>query len=625
MANEKNPSIYYDRGTIGSSEELDEYGVWIKSEPQDLSPVNTDARQTIGPEDAFSPKPAGNVPDGDLPDFDEFGTESWLSEISTDMTDLADSNITSSDGSDSPDDFTLRGDDLAFTSGAGEEEDGETELLQVDGGTENQAPAEDAIFFGEDDLSGIPMDDFLIEPPETGDPELPPQVSEEKAGQGDISTRLLMKIAQELSSIKNELSGLKQELHQIKNQEPGPAEQGGNGGFFDEEDDERIALTGDELDNIFNTADFAEETGADVPEEVPDAGYGSLSARDSETPEGAGVFPGFSETSAGTGADSLARSSESAEISPELEQLREEGVEPMTPAPEDTSFLEEDPAILDLPEDDSFGSSFDFDDAVIEEPDLSGELKENPLEEPSLEDFPLELDMEVPSGEDETADLSGGDGDIEELELSLDDAGIPDGFVSGELSADFSPEDDVLGAGISFGNPGDIPSAGEPRDGDAYDQVIPEGFLVESEDSPVREEIFENDELLESAGDPLALEDILEIEDIPEDVSAGAGPDIPAGEEDVPAADAAFEEENTGRNPPGILPPSGAKTPGEPVPAEKAADVPGIPSDIKNELRSVLSYMDQLLESLPEEKIEEFAKSEHFEAYKKLFEELGLA
>ena len=34
--------------------------------------------------------------------------------------------------------------------------------------------------------------------------------------------------------------------------------------------------------------------------------------------------------------------------------------------------------------------------------------------------------------------------------------------------------------------------------------------------------------------------------------------------------------------------------------------------------------MDQLLESLPEDKIKEFAQSEHFEVYKKLFDELGL-
>jgi hypothetical protein len=49
-----------------------------------------------------------------------------------------------------------------------------------------------------------------------------------------------------------------------------------------------------------------------------------------------------------------------------------------------------------------------------------------------------------------------------------------------------------------------------------------------------------------------------------------------------------------------------------------------IPSDLKTELRSILSYMDRLLESLPEEKIEEFAKSQYFDSYKKLFKDLGL-
>ena len=35
--------------------------------------------------------------------------------------------------------------------------------------------------------------------------------------------------------------------------------------------------------------------------------------------------------------------------------------------------------------------------------------------------------------------------------------------------------------------------------------------------------------------------------------------------------------------------------------------------------------MDQLLESLPEEKIQEFANSDHFDVYKRLFDELGLS
>ena len=65
----------------------------------------------------------------------------------------------------------------------------------------------------------------------------------------------------------------------------------------------------------------------------------------------------------------------------------------------------------------------------------------------------------------------------------------------------------------------------------------------------------------------------------------------------------------------------------EPEPA--AVGLPGtgsmpIPENLKGELRSVLNYMDKLLDSLPEEKIQEFAASEHFKVYKRLFEELGL-
>ncbi|MDE6718384.1 MAG: hypothetical protein K2J68_00800, partial [Treponemataceae bacterium] len=76
----------------------------------------------------------------------------------------------------------------------------------------------------------------------------------------------------------------------------------------------------------------------------------------------------------------------------------------------------------------------------------------------------------------------------------------------------------------------------------------------------------------------------------------------------------------------------------EPLPEESAAEEPSsgedektklqqnsIPKNLREEVISVLSYMDQLLENLPEEKITEFAKSEHFVTYKKLFDELGLS
>ena len=48
-------------------------------------------------------------------------------------------------------------------------------------------------------------------------------------------------------------------------------------------------------------------------------------------------------------------------------------------------------------------------------------------------------------------------------------------------------------------------------------------------------------------------------------------------------------------------------------------------SELKRDIKSVLLYMDQLLENLPEDKIMEFAQSDEFATYKKLFNELGLS
>ena len=58
--------------------------------------------------------------------------------------------------------------------------------------------------------------------------------------------------------------------------------------------------------------------------------------------------------------------------------------------------------------------------------------------------------------------------------------------------------------------------------------------------------------------------------------------------------------------------------------AESTQDVT-MNSNLKQDIKSVLLYMDQLLENLPEDKIIEFAKSEEFTTYKKLFNELGLS
>ena len=58
---------------------------------------------------------------------------------------------------------------------------------------------------------------------------------------------------------------------------------------------------------------------------------------------------------------------------------------------------------------------------------------------------------------------------------------------------------------------------------------------------------------------------------------------------------------------------------------EIASAEPEMNSDLKRDIKSVLLYMDQLLENLPEDKIMEFAQSDEFATYKKLFNELGLS
>ncbi|MDR2446935.1 MAG: hypothetical protein LBD58_06545, partial [Treponema sp.] len=198
--------------------------------------------------------------------------------------------------------------------------------------------------------------------------------------QTNLSTELLLRIAEELSSIRQELSTLKQDFLAIRAHEPAvyapkPVEenppkaekedatpQSAQGGFFDDSDDEKIALTGNELDNVLISADFIEEAGEDLLE---------------DTLEAVGIEPA-PETS-----EEISFEIEKVLLDPstdteELRRLREEGVELITPAPEDSSYLEADPAA----EHELEAEDIDLSDVIIDEPDLSGQLQENPLQEP---------------------------------------------------------------------------------------------------------------------------------------------------------------------------------------------------------------------------------------------------
>ena len=63
----------------------------------------------------------------------------------------------------------------------------------------------------------------------------------------------------------------------------------------------------------------------------------------------------------------------------------------------------------------------------------------------------------------------------------------------------------------------------------------------------------------------------------------------------------------------------------DPIPeSTPAAGSAAFGDQVREEVRSVLAYLDQLLDALPPEKVREFAQSKHFATYKKLFREFGL-
>ena len=56
----------------------------------------------------------------------------------------------------------------------------------------------------------------------------------------------------------------------------------------------------------------------------------------------------------------------------------------------------------------------------------------------------------------------------------------------------------------------------------------------------------------------------------------------------------------------------------------KEPQAPAISEALYQDMKKLLGYLDRLLESLPEEKIDQFARSEYFELYRKVFEYFDL-
>jgi len=388
----------------------------------------------------------------------------------------------------------------------------------------------------------------------------------------DLSTEILLKIADELSSIRGELVSLKSKIGDvlsageavITKPSEAPAEEEDSvsaGGFFDDEEDETIALTGDELDNILNTADFTTEEATDTEQPLGiDDLAGNLASSDdgdlldeSLLPESGDysppsmIEPAIEEVRLGE-ADSV---DEIVEEHDDLSFVAEDGVVPLTKAPDDTSYLES-PDSLDIGSD-----SLPAD---------------KPLVEPDLSDFDLGIeDLEPRPEVEEELPLAGGENlssEAEDITLGME-AGL--GYEAG-LSAEEVPEEAE------------------------FIETIPEIDETNFSEINLHEENT-------AASEASEVEEI----DSQEDVESSPISDISEEEEDLMLS--AIEEP---------MAPSHDVA----LPSSPRADDDG--DRLKSEIKSVLTYLDKLLDSLPEEKIEEFARSKYFDTYKKLFEELGL-
>jgi len=322
---------------------------------------------------------------------------------------------------------------------------------------------------------------------------------------------MLEKIMNELSSLREDISRLKTDVDSLKSSQNADTvctedKKSASGFFSDVEDDDTIALSGDELNNILTSADFtAEELNSEIPSNILD-----------ETAEA-------SETG-NIGMENAEKT--------ELEESR-------------------------------------LDDINL---DIGGEKAD--------EELPDEI--AIPKTEDIVVDSSTEDffAAEEDAAKEIDEAAI--NFLSEE------PADE--GKQAAFDTDGEETQTAESETAFENEKDIPS----------------ETEETAKIGGEEAACE---------------TGDDT-AAESSGEAEETEEEEDLTQYSPVDQVFNSKQWQPEGEISTETDES---ISPNMREEIKSVLAYMDQLLENLPEEKIIEFAQSEQFPLYKKLFNELGLS
>ena len=520
---------------------------------------------------------------------------------------------------------------------------------------------------------------------------------EDDENMATVDSSLLQKIIDDLSGLRDEINQLKSNLAAIKstdseqfveNQEMNidiPSEEENTGFFSSDDGDDTIALSGNELDNILNTAEFSETDGEtqsfeNSPEEEiisdePTFENEIISDEINIEEEIASDEPTFEEeivsdeinieediiTDEPTFEDDKTITEDSFDDSL---NLSENDFEDFTEETEESDLPDE----ISIPKEEDDGI-ITVDD-VISEPITDGFMAETAVDESEVfDDFNIEDTINTV---DEDNSLSDESFDIFEEELkddfgtigteNEDDVTITeeteDNFDSVDSFGDVddfgtsvSSESEEIEENIDFTSSEDEVTQNEVFEEEIIQEEINDSFDIaetfeeepkieensESEDEIVSEEIDDSFNIADSfiTETDLGTEDIDDSFGITENFVSE--PEVEEQNDEVvtqpivPEEPFTFDETEIAENEE-IIEDSinfeeqivdtsddfAENT--ETVPAE-----PEMNSELKRDIKSVLLYMDQLLENLPEDKIMEFAQSDEFATYKKLFNELGLS
>ncbi|MBR6200935.1 MAG: hypothetical protein IKQ61_11825 [Spirochaetales bacterium] len=328
--------------------------------------------------------------------------------------------------------------------------------------------------------------------------------------------------------------------------------------FDDEDEDETIGLSGDELDNILVDADMSETEMVDV--DIPPT--------DEELAESINIpdDPSFENDDEFLSDEELAASVTipgETDISADNETTEESVV--------DNNIMTN--GDLDLYENvDDNGSIIDNTEDAADDTKIIGDSSDN-AEELS------EQAIVVPASDDTLSDIDVG----ADMADSIDDAALETDTLETSLEPDAAADMNLDDADIS-----------------AADQN------TEDESETIDLASFEADlEPADGIADLGCIEDVAGEESVADIDDDAEDTKIDISEEETNQIFDSLQNEDSAND-------------------EEAAPAGETDTELKEDIKNVLTCLDSLMGALPEEKIKEFAESKEFEAYRRLFEQLDI-